>query len=178
MDWNSPWSRLATVALVIGTWGLSLAGQTQAQPPGQEVTIPVTVHPHNQRTREAAARLQPADFVVREDRRPQQVLSVKKPGEALPEVAVVLQDDLVPRVSNELNGIKSSIRGLRQGSRVMTAYISVGSLRVTQEFTTDRERAAASLRMVLGTESARLVHTKNSWMCCAVSIRKHRGGES
>jgi hypothetical protein len=36
----------------------------------------------------------------------------------------------------------------------MTGYLTTGSLRVTQGFTTDRARAAESLRIVVGSESA------------------------
>ena len=151
---NSHWSRLAMVVLTIAAFQLSAAGQSQHPAPNRQMSVPVTVHPHNQRTREAAARLQPTDFVVREDGRPQQILSVQRPNEAPPALAVVLQDDLVSRVNNELEGIKTLIRGLPQGSSVMTAYITAGSVSVTQEFTTDRERAANSLRIVRGNQAS------------------------
>jgi VWFA-related protein len=121
---------------------------------GRDVTILVTAHPHNERSRVLADSLKPEDFSVREDNRPQRILSVKRTGETPPIVAVVIQDNLVSRVSNEIRGIKSFIRGLPEGSRVMTGYISVGSLRVTQDFTTDRERAAASLRILVSSQAA------------------------
>jgi VWFA-related protein len=101
-----------------------------------------------------ADKLKPEDFSVREDNRPQKILSVKKPGEAPLVIEVLIQDDLVSKVSNEIRGIKDFIRGLPEGSRVMTAYITVGSLRIAQEFTADRERAAQSLRILVSNESA------------------------
>jgi VWFA-related protein len=115
---------------------------------GREVTIVVTAHPHNQRMREAASKLRADDFTVREDRTPQQIISVKRASEAPPIVAVLIQDDLVSHVNNELSRIKESIRHLPEGSRVMTGYITAGSLQVRQDFTTDRERAAESLRIL------------------------------
>lgn len=115
---------------------------------GREVTILVTAHPHNQRMREAAAKLRPDDFFVREDRTPQRIISVKRASEAPPILAVLIQDDLVSRVNNELNRIKEFIRHLPEGSRVMTGYVTAGSLQVRQDFTTDRERAAESLRIL------------------------------
>ncbi len=121
---------------------------------GREVTIVVTAHPHNERTRQAAAALQPGDFSVREDKRPQQIVSVKRASEAPPVLAVLIQDDLVSRVNTEFKEIKEFIRGLPEGSRVMTGYLTAGSLSVAQVFTTDRERAADSLRIVRGSESA------------------------
>ena len=120
---------------------------------GREVTILVTAHPHNERTRQAAAALQPGDFSVREEKRPQQIISVKRASEAPPMLAVLIQDDLVSRVNTEIKEIKEFIRGLPEGSRVMTAYLTVGSLSVAQDFTTDRARAADSLRIVRGSES-------------------------
>lgn len=153
MIFYSNWSHPLSVMLIVAAFGFSAAGQKQIAP-GRDVTIPVTVHPHNERMRQAAAQLQPTDFAVREEGRPQQIVSVQKPNETPPEVAVVFQDDLVSRVSNEINGMKSFIRGLPQGSRVMTAYITAGSLSVAQEFTADRERAAGSLRIVRGNQAS------------------------
>jgi VWFA-related protein len=121
---------------------------------GRDVTILVTAHAHNDRTRALVDRLKPEDFSVREDNRPQRIISVKRPSEAPPVIAVLIQDDLVSRVSNEIRGIRDFIRSLPEGSRVMTGYLTVGSLRVTQDFTTDRERAAESLRILLSSVNA------------------------
>jgi VWFA-related protein len=143
---------IATLFLIVGTSAQSKSGRLTVD--GREVTILVTAHPHNERARQAAAALQPGDFSVREEKRPQQIISVKRASEAPPMLAVLIQDDLVSRVNNEIKGIKEFIRGLPEGSRVMTAYLTVGSLSVAQDFTTDRGRAADSLRIVRGSESA------------------------
>jgi VWFA-related protein len=115
---------------------------------GREVTLLVTAHPHNQRMRLAASKLRLDDFSVREDKTPQQIISVKRASEAPPILAVLIQDDLVSRVNNELTRIKEFLRHLPEGSRVMTGYVTAGSLQVRQDFTTDRERAAESLRVL------------------------------
>ncbi|HMV87514.1 MAG TPA: hypothetical protein PLD20_14370 [Blastocatellia bacterium] len=117
---------------------------------GKEVTILVTAVPQNERAREIAAKLQPNDFIVTEEKQKQQILSVKRAREAPMSIAVVLQDDLVSHVNNEIQCIKDFIRQLPEGTRVMTAYITAGSLRVTQEFTADRGRAADSMRIIAG----------------------------
>jgi hypothetical protein len=57
-------------------------------------------------------------------------------------------------VNNELDGLKNFIRGLPEGSRVMTGYITAGSLQVAKDFTADRESAAKSLRIVRGSQSS------------------------
>jgi len=65
-------------------------------------------------------------------------------------LAILIQDDLVPQVGNELGVTRDFIRSLPQGSRVMVGYITAGSLQVRQPFTTDLERAAKSLRIPHG----------------------------
>ena len=121
---------------------------------GIEHTIVVTAHPHNDRMRKEAQKLRADDFVVREEKVPQKILSVKSASEAPPIIAVLIQDDLVGRVNNELDGLRQFIRQLPEGSRVMTGYITAGSLRVTQDFTTDRARAANSLHILRSTADA------------------------
>jgi len=146
---------LAVVAIVVfAAIAVAQRKQTDVALNGRDVTILVTVHPNNERTRALADRLQAEDFTVRENKRAQEIISVKRPSLTPPIIAVLLQDDLVSRVNNELRGIKDFIRHLPEGSRVMTGYITVGSLRITQDFTTDRERAAKSLRILLSNRSA------------------------
>jgi hypothetical protein len=69
-------------------------------------------------------------------------------------IAILIQDDLVSQVSNELDVTRDFIRSLPQGSRVMIGYITAGALQVRQPFTTDREKAAQSLRMPLASQSS------------------------
>ena len=64
-------------------------------------------------------------------------------------LAILIQDDLVPQVGNELGVTRDFIRSLPEGSRVMVGYITAGTLQVRQPFTTDLERAAKSLRIPL-----------------------------
>ena len=64
-------------------------------------------------------------------------------------LAVLIQDDLIPQVGNELGVTKDFIRSLPDGSRVMVGYITTGTLQVRQPFTTDLEKAAKSLRIPL-----------------------------
>jgi VWFA-related protein len=146
------WTTLITIAAALTACSIAsaTAQRRQADPvtAGSEVTILVTAHPHNDRMREEAMKLQPGDFSVREEKARQQIISVKRATEVPPVLAVLIQDDLVPRVNTEIRGIKEFIRGLPEGSRVMTGYLTSGTVNVTQEFTTDRERAAESLRIV------------------------------
>ncbi|HEX6046489.1 MAG TPA: hypothetical protein VFZ22_18480 [Pyrinomonadaceae bacterium] len=69
-------------------------------------------------------------------------------------LAVLIQDDLVPQVGNELGVTREFIRSLPKGSQVMVAYITSGALQVRQPFTTDLDKAARSLRIPIGSTSA------------------------
>lgn len=147
---------MAALVLVFSLTSSNSARQKQSDVSvdGREVTILVTAHPHSDRKRAEALKLRPEDFAVREEKQPQKIISVKRATEAPPIIAVLLQDDLQSRVNNEIKGIKEFIRRLPEGSRVMTGYLTAGSLRVTQDFTTDRERAAESLRIIKGNASS------------------------
>jgi hypothetical protein len=70
------------------------------------------------------------------------------------DLAVLIQDDLVPQVGNELGVTRDFIRSLPQGSRVMVGYITAGSLQVRQPFTNDLDKAARSLRIPLGSTAS------------------------
>ncbi|MGB7201515.1 MAG: hypothetical protein WBD16_04525 [Pyrinomonadaceae bacterium] len=126
--------------------------QTKAQNSvGPEVTILVTAYPHNDRQREIAARLQNSDFGVLENKRSQKIVSVKSANETPVNLAIVIQDNLDWRVNSELKGLKDFIRELPAGSKVITAYLTIGGAIVTQELTTDLKQAAETLRVIRGT---------------------------
>lgn len=69
-------------------------------------------------------------------------------------LAILIQDDLVPGVANELGVTKQFIRALPKGSRVMVGYIRAGSLQVRQPFTFDMDQAARSLRIPVASTSS------------------------
>lgn len=125
--------------------------QTKAQNSvGPEVTILVTAYPHNEKQREIAARLQNSDFAVLENKRSQKIVSVKNANETPIDLAIVIQDNLDWRVNSELRGIKTFIREMPQGSKVMTAYLTMGGAIVTQELTANLEQAAETVLVVRG----------------------------
>jgi hypothetical protein len=76
------------------------------------------------------------------------------PSDARPVIEILIQDNLISRVDNEIKGLKDLIRTLPEGSSVLTGYITTGTLNVTQDFTTDRNRAAGSLRILRGASAA------------------------
>jgi hypothetical protein len=70
------------------------------------------------------------------------------------DLAVLVQDDLVPRVGSELGVTRDFIQSLPAGSRVMIGYLTSGSLQVRQPFTDDLAQAANALRVPVASESA------------------------
>jgi hypothetical protein len=69
-------------------------------------------------------------------------------------LAILVQDDLVPRVGNEFDATREFIRALPAGSRVMIGYLRSGSLQVRQKFTEDLEQAGRALRIPAGNVNA------------------------
>jgi len=80
--------------------------------------------------------------------------NVVPPVAAPVDIAILVQDDLVSHVSNEIPVIKDFIRSLPEGSHVMVGYITAGSLQVRQPFTSDLDKAADSMRVVVSSDSA------------------------
>src|SRR5262249_2974449 len=91
--------------------------------------------------------------VVLENGRRQNIVSVRTPGQAPVNLAILIQDDLISRVANEIKAIKQFVLALPPDSRVMIGYITAGSLQVRQAFTNDLRGAADSLRIPYGSLS-------------------------
>jgi hypothetical protein len=120
--------------------------------PGKPVTIPLTI---TVREKQPEPELQTIDLTVSEDGEPQTILSIRGLGTNSPiTLALLIQEDLVPSVSNEIKSLAEFIRELPRGSRVMIGYLRTGSLQVKQKFTTDLEKAAKTLRPPIGFANA------------------------
>jgi VWFA-related protein len=148
-----------SLLLVVLSIGTNAAGQPQtmastnaARSSGRPIVIPVTI-----KLKESASEteLQNIDLVISEDGEPQTILSIRGRGTNSPmSLAVLIQEDLVPSISNEMKPIGEFVRGLPKGSRVMVGYLRAGSLQVKQKFTTDLEKAAKALRSPVGFTSS------------------------
>jgi VWFA-related protein len=113
------------------------------------VTIPVTI-----KVQKPEVEIRVVDLMIREDGDVQSLLSIRRPSDNPITLAVLLQDDLVSSIANETKGLAGFVRQLPEGSRVMIGYIRAGSLQVRRKFTSDLEKAAASLRSPLGVAGA------------------------
>jgi VWFA-related protein len=164
-------SRIAVAIITVMFVGLAAAVRAEAQPRTSQdderavkvqtqrggvrsVTIPITIRQKGSRA--AQQELQNIGILtVREDGEEQKILSIRAVGTETPiSVGILIQDDVVSSIANEIRAIKEFITRLPRGSRVMVGYIKSGSLEVRQRFTADLERAAASLRIPIGSSIA------------------------
>lgn len=127
-------------------------GSAESRRDVRTVTIPVTLRLPERGQQAEVSYLE--DLQVFEDGERQEILAIRGAGRSPLTLAVLIQDDLVSSLSNEIRGIAAFVRKLPPGSRVMVGYLSSGSLRVRQKFTTDLERAAKSLRIPLSSTVA------------------------
>jgi VWFA-related protein len=116
-------------------------GNGGSRGPGKPVTVPVSI-----RVKEEVVELQNIDLSVSEDGEPQTIISIRGNANSLINIAVLIQEDLVPSVGTEIKALANFIRKLPNGSRVMVGYLRTGSLQVKQKFTNDLEKAASALR--------------------------------
>ena len=129
----------------------SVNGGSPSGAPGRPITIPLTIRVKE----DTEFELQNIDLTISEDGEPQTIISLRGIGTSSPiTLALLIQEDLVPSVSNEIKALAEFIRTLPKGSRVMIGYLRTGTLQVKQRFTNDLERAANSLRPPSGLASA------------------------
>lgn len=153
---------LLSLALIVGFTFISeitpaqsqtISGASSAGSPGKPVTIPVTIRLKEKTQSESE--LQNIDLTIREDGDPQTLISIRAMVTNAPiTLALLIQEDLVPSVSNEIKPLAEFLRKLPRGSRVMVGYLRAGSMQVRQKFTTDLEKAAKALRPPIGFANA------------------------
>ena len=121
--------------------------QNEARP----VTIPISIFTKQElRDNQLEEFVQADRLQVFEDSDDQTILSIRSVSNTPLELAILIQDDLVDNINLQLKDIAEFIRKLPSGSRVMVGYIRGGSLQIRQKFTEDLEKAAKSLRIVVG----------------------------
>jgi VWFA-related protein len=119
------------------------------------MTIPISIYGKQElKTNQSEEIIEAGDIVIKEDDEEQTILSIRSVSNTPMSLAVLIQDDLTPNANLQLESIKEFIRELPKGSRVMVAYLRGGSMQVRQKFTDDLEKAAKSLRIVIGTGAA------------------------
>jgi len=147
--------RIFLLFLMAGVMLSSLMGQ--APEPKQKVrtvTIPISIFTKKELKENQAEEYVQADrLIVKEDKEEQQILSIRSVSGTPLSIALVVQDDLTSNFNLQIKDIQEFIRKLPQGTRVMVAYLRSGSPQIRQRFTDDLEKAASSLRIVIGSAS-------------------------
>src|SRR5687767_10202765 len=125
-----------------------------SQPKVRTMTIPISIFTKRELKQNQAEEFVQADrLIVEEDGDEQTILSIRSVTTTSLALAVLIQDDLSSGANLQLQNIKEFIRQLPRGSRVMVAYLRGGSLDVRQKFTEDLEKAAESIRIIVGSPS-------------------------
>lgn len=143
-------------ATVVGLTFIFLSAAI-AQPPERPrqgvrtVTLPISIFTKQELRDDRIGEIVQADrLTVREAKVEMEILSIRSVSNTPLSLAVVIQDDLTGNINLQLRDIAEFIRRLPAGTRVMVGYIRNGSLQVRQRFTDDLEKAARSIRIVLG----------------------------
>jgi VWFA-related protein len=115
------------------------------------MTIPISIFSKQElKENQAGEFLEAGEINVREDNEPQTILSIRSVTNTPLHIAVLIQDNLSSNVNLQLDEIKNFIKKLPPDSRVMVAYLRSGTTQISQKFTTDLEKAAGSIRAVIG----------------------------
>ena len=133
---------------------LTAAVAAQTKPEVRTVTIPISIFTKKElREREPEEYVQADRLIVTEDKDEQQILSIRSVTGTPLTIAILIQDDLASNFNLQIDEIKKFIRELPRGTRVMVGYLRAGTVQVRQKFTEDLDRAADSLRIVVGSSA-------------------------
>ncbi len=115
------------------------------------MTIPISIFTKEEKKeRQYQEFVEVGDLTVKEDGDEQVILSIRSVSNTPLALAVLIQDDLTTNANLQLKSIANFIKNLPRGSRVMVAYLRAGTIQVRQKFTDDLEKAADSLRIIIG----------------------------
>ena len=153
----------ALICILLFLW--SSPADVYSQPPGAEkkksdervrvVTIPISFYTKKElRDNQAEEFLQAERITVEENQEEKTILSIRSVSNTPLTLAVLIQDDLTGSVNLELKSIRSFIKKLPQGSKVLVAYLSGANVQIRQKFPNDLEKAADSFRIVTGSPTA------------------------
>ncbi len=144
------------VAIMLLYCGLAFPASAQkpeSKSQVRPVTIPISIFTKKElKENQAQEYVQAERIVVKEDNEEQQILSIRSVSDSPLSIAVLIQDDLSSGFNLQLKDIEEFIRTLPKGTHVMVAYSRSGALQVRQKFTEDLEKAAKSLRIVVGSQ--------------------------
>lgn len=144
-------SSIAFIAALISA--NAALGQKKKQPDEKvrTVTIPISIFTKKeQKENRQDEFVEAGDLTVKEDGDSQTILSIRSVSSTPLAIAILIQDDLTSTANLQLDDIRKFIRSLPSGTRVMVAYLRGGTLQIRQKFTEDLEKAASSIRIIVG----------------------------
>lgn len=145
---------LSVLLTVVATVSVSAQRGRQQDDRVRTVTIPISLFTRDEMRSGQLSEFIEAGFIgVKENGEEKTILSIRTVSTTPIHIAILIQEDLAGSFNLQLKDLSDFIRTLPADSRVMIAYMRSGSLDVRQRFTTDLDRAAASLRVVSGSES-------------------------
>ncbi|MGQ0540887.1 MAG: hypothetical protein ACT4O9_03425 [Blastocatellia bacterium] len=147
--------KLRSVLILISLTFAGPSNHVSAQQKVRTVSIPISIFTKQELKQGQAEEIVQADRLsVKENREEMTILSIRSVTDAPLSIAVLIQDDLTSSFNLQIKDLKSFIRGLPKGSRVLVGYVRGGSLQVRQRFTDDLNKAADSLRIVSSSQAA------------------------
>ena len=152
----SRFSKITAFFLFISFLSVTIFAQKQEKNKQKvrTMTIPISIFTKKElKENQSEELLQVGDIIVKEDSDLQTILSIRSVTNSPLHIAVLIQDNLSSNINLQLEEIKNFIRKLPPESRVMVAYLRAGTTQIRQKFTTDLEKAANSLRIVVGNSS-------------------------
>jgi len=118
------------------------------------MTIPISIFTKKElKENQAGEFIEAGEIIVKEDNDQQTILSIRSVTNTPLHIAVLIQDNLSSNINLQLDEIKNFIKKLPPDSRVMVAYLRSGATQVTHKFSTDLEKAAGSIRAVIGSST-------------------------
>jgi VWFA-related protein len=118
------------------------------------MTIPISIFTKQElKENQAGEFIEAGEIIVKEDNEEQTILSIRSVTNTPLHIAVLIQDNLSANINLQLGEIKNFIKKLPPDSRVMVAYLRSGTTQVTHKFSTDLEKAANSIRAVVGSST-------------------------
>jgi len=118
------------------------------------MTIPISIFTKKElKENQAGEFIEAGEIIVKEDNDQQTILSIRSVTNTPLHIAVLIQDNLSSNINLQLDEIKNFIKKLPTDSRVMVGYLRSGTTQVTHKFSTDLEKAAGSVRAVIGSSS-------------------------
>jgi VWFA-related protein len=118
------------------------------------MTIPISIFTNEElENKQATEFVEAGQIIVKEDKEEQEILSIRSVSNTPLALAILIQDDLDAKVNLQLQDLKKFIRNLPEDSRVMVAYLRAGKLQVRQKFTNKLDKAADSLRIIIGSSA-------------------------